>query len=182
MGVCYRSSYPSLSLNKPPPGAEPLVKEQTPSAAGAGLMMLWCHMSNLITCWVDWHFRWWLLATALQVVDAHPSHAKRQRLSANRNKQPTKKKKKKSKFILNHFPVCTHVTTPHSFENIWWFTNLFLKSLGMFYRLFLVDHTCEYLNVCTCVHVQSAYAHVCCLIGRQLLIIASTAVMSLMSP
>lgn len=40
MGVCYWSSYLSLCLNEPPHGAEPLVKEQTPSAAGAGLMML----------------------------------------------------------------------------------------------------------------------------------------------
>lgn len=71
MGVCYRSSYPSLSLNWPPLGAEPLAKEQTSCAAGASLMMLWCHMSNLIACWVDWHFRWRLLATALQVVGTH---------------------------------------------------------------------------------------------------------------
>lgn len=129
MGVCYRSSYPSLSLNKPPPGAEPLVKEQTPSAAGAGLMMLWCHMSNLITCWVDWHFRWWLLATALQVVDAHPSHAKRQRLSANRNKQPTKKKKKKIKIYsepLSSLYTCDntsllweHMVVHKSFSKVW---------------------------------------------------------------
>lgn len=71
MGVRYRSTYPCLPLNRDPLGAEPLVKEHTPSAAGAVLMTLWCHMSNLITCWVDWHFRGWHLATALPAVDAH---------------------------------------------------------------------------------------------------------------
>lgn len=38
--MCFRSSHPSLALNMPPLSAEPRVKEQTPSAAGAGLMML----------------------------------------------------------------------------------------------------------------------------------------------
>lgn len=38
--LCNWTSYPSLSLNRAPLGAEPLVKEQTPCAAGAGLMML----------------------------------------------------------------------------------------------------------------------------------------------
>lgn len=102
-------------------------------------------------------------------------------------------------FIQHHLPVCATLqfsssttemffedinyseSDTRSFENIWCYTNLFFpKSVGMFYSLCLVDYTSEYVNVCTCARMQIVClsSHV---VSRQVLIIASTAAVSLMS-
>lgn len=180
MGVCYRSSYPSLSLNRPPLGAEPLVKEQTPSAAGAGLMMLWCHMSNLITCWVDWHFRWWLLATALQAhLTCKEGAAKWQQIITIYSEPPTSLYTcdKMSTFssvtemsfgIEGHKALWEYMVVHKSFLKVCWHVLLSLtKTMWLF--------EC----VCMCAGWVQLLSHV---VSRQLLIIASTAAVSLISP
>lgn len=133
---------PSQSLNRPPIGAEPLVKEQPPSAAGASLMMLWCHMSNLITCWVDWHFCWWLLAAALQVVDNQ----------LQRKKYPTPKRKI-GKTLYSSLIVL--------FILIMWHTTLLITQEGV--TIFVSICYCLYnaapaANMCACVCLCCLFA------------------------
>lgn len=75
MGMCYRSSYPSLSLNRPPPGAEPPCERADSICSRCGsndALMPYVKSHHLLSRLT---FQFLLLATALQVVDVHLSGA-----------------------------------------------------------------------------------------------------------